>query len=145
MPALCPCHSHEAYAACCKPLHRGKPAATAEALMRSRFSAFVLGLHEYLLSSWHLSTRPNNLTFDPTLWGRLIIHPQNNPSNVHFSAFFADNGGWSVHSELSTFCFENNHWFYLSGTPSISAWKPERNAPCPCGAAKKYKQCCLKK
>jgi len=42
--AACPCGSGTAYAACCEPMHQGAPALTAEALMRSRYSAFVLGL-----------------------------------------------------------------------------------------------------
>ena len=52
------------YDACCGPIHDGAPAPTAEALMRSRFSAFALGLTPYLLTSWHPSTRPASLEPD---------------------------------------------------------------------------------
>ncbi len=57
----CPCGSSRPYAHCCGACHRGQPAATPEALMRSRFSGFVLGLEEYLLATWHTDTRPATL------------------------------------------------------------------------------------
>jgi len=143
VPTPCPCQTGLPYANCCQPLHQGNTAPSAEALMRSRFSAFTLGLPNYLLASWHPSTKPAQINLDNTLWGRLVIHPQDEPEHVHFSAFFNHDGEWYVQSELSTFCQENNQWFYLAGTPSVAAWQPQRNAPCPCGASKKYKQCCL--
>jgi SEC-C motif-containing protein len=45
------------YAACCGRHHGGIPAADAESLMRSRYSAYVLGLEDYLLATWHATTR----------------------------------------------------------------------------------------
>jgi SEC-C motif-containing protein len=49
-PRECPCHSGLRYGACCKPLHEGqREADTPQALMRSRYSAFALGLGAYLL------------------------------------------------------------------------------------------------
>jgi SEC-C motif-containing protein len=54
----CPCGSPHPYDACCQPLHQGAAAASAEALMRSRYSAYVLGLEDYLLATWHADTRP---------------------------------------------------------------------------------------
>jgi len=145
VPSLCPCQSGLAYAACCQPLHQGAPAASAEALMRSRFSAFKLQLSNYLLASWHSETRPSTLSLDDTEWGRLAIHHSDNPHQVHFSAYFKENGQWFVQSEVSSFRHENGHWFYHSGDPVLTPWAPKRNEPCPCGAAKKFKQCCLKK
>ena len=58
---FCPCGSGTSYGACCGPLHAGREAATAEALMRSRYSAFVLLDADYLLRSWHPATRPARL------------------------------------------------------------------------------------
>ncbi|MCU1437526.1 MAG: motif domain protein, partial [Naasia sp.] len=60
----CPCGSGQPYAECCEPLHLGAAAATAEALMRSRYSAFALGLPDYVRSTWHPSTRPGSLDLD---------------------------------------------------------------------------------
>lgn len=62
----CPCGTALTYAACCAPLHRGEAAAaTAEQLMRSRYSAFAAGDAAYLLRTWHASTRPRRLRLDP--------------------------------------------------------------------------------
>lgn len=67
----CPCsrlgpgHRPLAYAACCGRWHQGAPAPDAEALMRSRYSAYVLQLAEYLLATWHPSTRPSGIEPDP--------------------------------------------------------------------------------
>lgn len=63
---LCPCGTGLPYDACCGRLHRGQaPAATAEQLMRSRYSAFAVGDAAYLLRSWHATTRPRRLRLDP--------------------------------------------------------------------------------
>ncbi len=64
----CPCRISEitaskapSYSACCQPYHEGESVPTAEALMRSRFSAFALNLSDYLLTSWHSKTRPDSI------------------------------------------------------------------------------------
>ncbi len=54
----CPCGSGRAYPQCCGRWHGGEPVPDAEALMRSRYSAYVLELRDYLLASWHPDTRP---------------------------------------------------------------------------------------
>ncbi|MHB0828541.1 MAG: YchJ family protein [Schaalia turicensis] len=54
----CTCGSGIAFRACCSPILDGEPAPTAEALMRSRYSAFVLGNENHLFRSWHPRTRP---------------------------------------------------------------------------------------
>lgn len=59
--AACHCGSGKAYRHCCEPLHGGQPAANAEQLMRSRYTAYVLGLEAYLLLTWAESTRPATL------------------------------------------------------------------------------------
>lgn len=67
MPSSCPCNPSATYATCCQPLHDGLiPAPSAEALMRSRYSAYVLGLSDYLLVTWHPDTRPGSLVMDDT-------------------------------------------------------------------------------
>jgi len=60
--SACPCDLGKAYAACCGPYldHAQRPA-TAEALMRSRYSGYVLARKDYLLRTWHESTRPETL------------------------------------------------------------------------------------
>ena len=67
MSSSCPCNPAATYSTCCQPLHDGQvPAASAEALMRSRYSAYVLGLRDYLLSTWHPDTLPDALTLNDT-------------------------------------------------------------------------------
>ena len=73
-PISCPCGSGRPLADCCGCHHAGEPAPTPEALMRSRYSAFALQLTDYLLATWHPSTRPTSLESDPaTVWKRLEI------------------------------------------------------------------------
>ena len=60
----CPCGTGRDYAACCGRYHAGEPAPDAEALMRSRYSAFVTGNADYLRATWHPDTRPAELGLD---------------------------------------------------------------------------------
>ena len=60
--SACPCGSGLAYDACCGPVVRNeRPADTAEELMRSRYTAYVLGDVDHLFRSWHPGTRPDDL------------------------------------------------------------------------------------
>jgi SEC-C motif-containing protein len=143
----CPCGSGTAYQDCCQPLHQGQSASNPEALMRSRFCAFALGLEPYLLSSWHSETRPKVLNLDlNTQWKRLeILSSQSDLTRgeVHFKATYYELDGWHLLEETSQFYFENNHWFYHSGDYQPQSLSPSRNDSCPCGSQKKYKKCCL--
>ena len=142
----CPCQSGKDYRQCCQPLHDGQPATGPEPLMRSRFSAFVLSNADYLQQSWHPDTRPATLTLDEgERWVGLTIVNANQDGEqgtVHFRAVSQDPNGFSVLEETANFVRENNHWFYVDGTPSVSPLKPGRNDPCPCGSGKKFKKCC---
>lgn len=112
----CPCLTGLPYDECCGRFHGGSPAPTAEALMRSRFTAFALGNAEYLLATWHPSTRPTDLQLDAdTRWYRLDIlstsggGPLEKAGTVEFEAFYR--GG--SQRELSSFLKEAGRWFYL--------------------------------
>lgn len=117
----CPCGSTYAYAECCHPLHAGAPAASPEALMRSRYTAFVLELEDYLLGSWHYSTRPPSLDLRASpAWVQLQIlhsHQQGSAGRVHFRALFRDTAGLGFLEEKSEFTQEDKQWFYVSGDP----------------------------
>ena len=123
---LCPCGSGLDYSGCCEPLHLGAAADTAEALMRSRFSAFALGLDGYLLSSWHPSTRPATLELDDgTVWRRLQIvdtvagGPDDETGIVEFRASYRDSDGAAgVLHERSRFARIDGRWAYLDGVIS---------------------------
>lgn len=118
----CPCGSTHAYAQCCGPLHSGvKNASTAEALMRSRYSAYVLKREDYLLTTWHPSTRPSelDLSADDSKWLGLDVraHQQLDATHatVEFVARYRIAGrGHRLH-ELSRFIHENGCWFYVDG------------------------------
>jgi len=146
-PDFCPCGKGPAYSACCQPYHQGKPAPTPEALMRSRYSAFVLGLEDYLNATWHTSTRPRELELaDSPQWASLQIlssDEQRDDGAVHFRAVYRAGGSWGYLEEKSRFLREDGRWYYVNGDTSEGTLKPGRNDPCPCGSGRKYKACCL--
>lgn len=121
--SICPCGRRQAYAACCGVLHRGAPASDAEALMRSRYSAYVLGLESYLLATWHASTRPERLDSDTVArvtWLGLEVRRQicidAHSAEVEFIARCRVGGGRATRMhELSRFVREQGRWFYLDG------------------------------
>lgn len=145
----CPCGSGADYSRCCQPWHLGQPAPTPEALMRSRYTAFVHRNAEYLLATWHSETRPPELELDGSpAWTSLqIIETGENSDRgqVHFRALYRASSGWGYLEEQSDFVREEGRWFYLSGTTSEGQLKPGRNDVCPCGSGRKFKVCCLRK
>ena len=125
-PAPCPCGRSDAkgrvlsLADCCAPLHQGQPAPDAERLMRSRYSAFALGLAEYLLLTWHPSTRPESVEMEPgAQWLGLEIkdhrHTGVDSAEVIFVARFRLAGRAVRQHERSRFVREGGHWFYVDG------------------------------
>ncbi|MBI2308542.1 MAG: SEC-C domain-containing protein [Rhodocyclales bacterium] len=115
----CPCGSGRPYARCCGRWHAGEPAPTAEALMRSRYAAYVLARHDYLLATWHASTRPPALDDAPTRWLGLEVkrHEQHGDDSaiVEFVARYrADGRGHRLH-ETSRFVREDGRWYYVDG------------------------------
>lgn len=118
----CPCLSGENYGSCCGRIHEGNlEAATAEQLMRSRFSAFALGERDYLMRSWHSSTRPAELELDHEVrWYRLdILESQGGLLDtvgiVDFAAYYRGPEGAGVQRERSRFVREGGRWVYLDG------------------------------
>ena len=123
----CPCRlpaTAPAYAACCGRYHAGALALQApdtEALMRSRYSAYVLGLADYVLQTWHPSTRPESLEPDPPglRWLGLQIKSRTSIDATHASVEFVARSklGGRAHRlhETSRFVCENGRWYYLDG------------------------------
>lgn len=121
-PPACPCGSGAAYGACCGVFHEGVAAPTAQALMRSRFAAFALGLTDYLLATWHPSTRPVDLELDSgTTWTRLRIlsttlgGTDDQAGTVAFRAHFTHDGDRGSQTETSRFVRDAGRWSYLDG------------------------------
>jgi SEC-C motif-containing protein len=124
--ARCPCLSGESYGACCGRYHAGRTAGgphapTAEALMRSRYSAFAVGDAEYLLTTWHPTTRPPALDLDDAVtWRRLDVlraagGPFDTTGVVEFVAHHRSAGGRGALHEVSRFVREDAQWWYLDG------------------------------
>jgi len=115
----CPCGRPLAYAACCGRYHAGSPAPDAESLMRSRYSAYVLGLEDYLLATWHASTRPAALDLasgPQAKWLGLEIKAQTeagDQATVEFVARCRVGGRAQRLRELSRFVREDGFWYYL--------------------------------
>ncbi|WP_280985217.1 YchJ family protein [Gordonia araii] len=98
--------------------------ATAEELMRSRFAAFRDGDRDWLLTTWHSSTRPDSLDLsDNPVWRGLQIvdteggGPDDDTGIVEFRAtYLTPDGTIGVLHERSRFVRENGQWFYVDGT-----------------------------
>jgi len=92
--------------------------------MRSRYSAYVLGREDYLLASWHATTRPASLGLStqspkPT-WLGLSVKRHDNPTPdtaiVEFIASMRVGGGRAERMhEVSRFVREDGRWYYVDG------------------------------
>ena len=120
----CPCGADKPYADCCGRFHSGSALApTAEALMRSRYSAYVLDQLDYLLATWHRSTRPTALSpNEPGLrWLELEIKSHVQQDEGHATVAFVARSklGGRAHrlAEISRFVRgeKTGRWFYLDG------------------------------
>lgn len=120
----CPCCSGKSYEECCKPFHKAeKHAPTAEALMRSRFSAFAIPNGEYLMETTLPAKRKFHNKEDLHEWGeinewtKLEIIKKPTLNQVEFKAYYKDEKGkMHLHHELSDFQEIDNRWYYVSGT-----------------------------
>ena len=159
----CPCGSGLAYAECCQPLIKGeRPAQTAEALMRSRYSAYAKVETDYILETTHPKHRQG---YDPegtrawaegAEWHGLEIvsvkngGPDDATGEVEFVARYSEKGEPKAHHERAQFKREKTGWLFTDGRavtgqqPIVKAEKVGRNDPCPCGSGQKYKKCCGK-
>ncbi len=129
----CPCNSGKPFSFCCEPAIEGhKPAKTAEALMRSRYTAFSLGAVDYLIDS----TAPEKRNPDDaeilneqvkcTNWlGLEILNTEagqvgDQSGMVAFEARFEADEQSGVLREHSNFRFENDRWFYVDGDVEVT-------------------------
>jgi len=159
----CPCGSGAPLNACCKPLLDGTTKApTAEALMRSRYTAYTLQDIDYLASTLD----PDELrdfdratteewARDSTWVGLEIVKTSAGSGNdkdgtVEFKARYERAGAMHEHHEVSRFRNMGGRWLYSGGKDvgpvqfKRDAPKTGRNEPCPCGSGRKYKKCCGK-
>jgi SEC-C motif domain protein len=159
----CPCGSGIDYNECCKPfIHDDRPASTAEALLRSRYTAFTEAAVEYIQNTTHPDKKAQ---FDPkstrnwaenSQWHQLEIlnsmagTAEDETGEIEFIATYTQEETKTKHHENAQFKKMDGKWFFYDGemvkpqpvarkTPKIG-----RNAPCLCGSGKKYKKCCGK-
>jgi SEC-C motif-containing protein len=157
MTDICPCSSTKKYAQCCSPFHEGttKPA-SAEELMRSRYSAFAKRLPHYLFATLHPSKRATDelqqieRSLQQPLWLSLQIinikggQPDDSTGHVEFIATYQQSGKIGQLRENSRFTKDGGQWYYEEGeieTTPASLKPPGRNDPCWCGSGKKFKKC----
>ncbi len=160
---LCPCGSGKLTAECCAPILGGaRKAATAEQLMRARYTAYATHEIDFLYNS---SCAEVQEEFDPEAsrrwaesseWtGMDVIATEQGQEDddegvVEFVARYSVNGTAFEHHERSLFRRIDGDWKFIDGVivkpePIVrEAPKVGRNDPCPCGSGKKYKKCCGK-
>jgi SEC-C motif-containing protein len=120
----CYCKSGVSFQLCCQPVLSGRhPAKTAEGLMRSRYTAFCLHDQDYLLQTWHPSTRPESLKLEAQQqWLGLKVvathhgHQEDVKGQVEFIARYKIHGrAYRLH-ESSDFVWQDKRWYYTQGT-----------------------------
>ena len=157
----CYCGSGREFDACCRPVLEGtRPAETAEALMRARYSAFVTKQAEFLHESLHPEHRNDHDVSATRRWaersqwlGLEILEvnaggPNDAEGTVEFIATYKDHDLVKPHHEISSFQKLDGIWYFVDGklVPPVTEVRTQpkvgRNDPCPCGSGKKYKKCC---
>lgn len=157
----CPCGSGTPYAACCEPIITGiTPAATAEALMRARYSAHVNVQIDFIFASTHpdhregLDRKSTQSWAEKTTWLGLEIldtadgGTSDNRGEVEFIARFREKEEIRAHHERARFQRVEDRWYFIDGNmvkpQPLTANKIGRNDPCLCGSERKHKKCCGK-
>ena len=155
----CPCGSGHGLDACCGAIIAGAPAPTAEALMRSRYTAFVLGDLDHIEATHAPEVRGDfnrsaaESVANDAKWLGLEVRgitgggAGDEIGEVEFATSFKRHGKEYVHHEIASFRREQGSWMYVEGRmnpkpPPRQVDKVGRNDPCPCGSGRKYKKCC---
>ena len=148
MSHTCPCGSGIALDDCCGKWHQGQPAPSAERLMRSRYSAYTLGLIDYLVATT-LPAQQAALDRDSmrawslgSTWLGLEVEGSeliDTHAFVTFTARWHDGDGEHRHRERSAFVQQAGRWYFIDPTVPLKAG---RNDPCPCGSGQRFKKCC---
>ncbi len=154
--AQCTCGSGRDFDHCCGPILAGEPAETAEALLRSRYTAFATADTDYLVDTLTPDIRDSfdrieaESTAAEAKWQSLEIRNVTGgdaAATIEFVARFSLRGETRIHHELSQFRREDGRWLCAGGQmnpkpPPVQVLKIGRNEPCSCGSGKKFKKCC---
>jgi len=167
----CPCESNQNYKQCCEPYIKGsKNPLTAEALMRSRYTAYSEGNIKYIRETLAPETRKDFDEESAKAWatgsewlGLKILSSKKGRENdskgtVEFNVKYRAEGKVVEHHEVSQFRKEGDCWYFVDGeahtheeghghseshSPIVREGpKVGRNDPCSCGSGKKFKKCC---
>ena len=154
---MCPCCSSKSYDHCCAPILAGTPAPSAEALVRSRYTAFVMRDLDHVERTHAPEVRDDfnraeaERLADECEWGSLRIHNTKefgDTAEVEFVVQFRREQKSITGATVSRFRRDNGHWLYISSKPAPhianlrTGPKVGRNDPCPCNSGKKHKKCC---
>ena len=159
----CPCTSGKSYDECCGPVIAGtRKAPTAEALMRSRYTAFATGAVDWIIDSQIPEGRPFTDRTATEEWSKLSTWkgmqvlqtqqggPDDEEGLVEFKAFYELGGEDILHHEIASFRKLDGAWHFVDGVEMkprpFKRMQPKvgPNDPCPCGSGKKHKKCCGK-
>ncbi len=157
--STCPCGSGQTLEACCGQYIDGTPAPTAEAMMRSRYTAYTLCNGTYLEKTLSAEQRTDFSIEDfeagakSTKWQGLEIRKTNGggekdeTGTVEFVAKYRENNQQAIHHELAIFKREDGNWVFADCQMNPkgeqrTVQKVGRNNPCSCGSGKKFKKCC---
>lgn len=156
----CPCGSGKELEVCCQPYISGaEKAPTAEALMRSRYTAYSLVKVDYIMKTHDSKTRDEISKDETKAWAesstwmgldviRCVKGSEDDKEGlVEFKAYYKQNGVKHTHHEEANFVKKRGSWYFedckIVHKPIIrEGEKVGRNDPCPCGSGKKYKKCC---
>lgn len=151
-PSRCPCGRPQPFERCCGPYLRGEAfPETAEALMRSRYTAYARREVDYLLDTH--APRDEGRRAAIVAWaeraefvGLEVVGTEaglaeDQTGVVEFIARTREAGTEQLHRERSRFLKQDGRWFFIDGAAPARP-RVGRNDPCPCGSGKKYKKCC---
>ena len=149
----CPCGLNKSFENCCLEIINSKSAATAEQLMRSRYSAYATYNAKYIFDTYASTIKQEQSVTDITQWvkqckwvGLCVISTSNNgnAANVEFSANYIKKSKLYQLHENSKFIKTAGNWHYLDGNiiNHKELAKIKANDLCPCGSRKKFKKCC---
>lgn len=151
----CPCCSGLSFEDCCAPILAGKPASTAEAQVRARYTAFAVKRLDHVENSHAPEIRADfnraeaERMAEECEWKSLRIHSaeeHGDEAAIEFVMQIRRNGGVIMKAGKSRFRREAGQWLFVSTKAAphlehVQSNKVNRNDPCPCGSGKKYKKC----
>lgn len=156
----CPCGTGKTYGECCAPIIAGGEAKTAEALMRARYTSYVVGNVDFIINTCDKGESVPDIdrkatedwSKNSTWHGLKILRTEkggeaDTEGVVEFEADYTLRGMKDRHHETASFKKVAGKWLYETGTLKTTTVVREgkkigRNDPCPCGSGKKYKHCC---